>query len=68
MSSAPVSPTPGDDQPATSDGHHRTPAEELAFVEAEVETNPQLMKWLIIAAAVVVGLGLVVMIAVTVMT
>ena len=40
----------------------------MAFVEAEVETNPQLMKWLIIAAAVVVGLGLVVMIAVTVMT
>jgi hypothetical protein len=68
MSSAPVSPTPGDDQPAAPDGHHRTPAEELAFVEAEVETNPQLMKWLIIAAAVVVALCLVVMIAVTVMT
>jgi hypothetical protein len=61
-----VTTTPGDNQPTDPDEpHHRSPAEELEWIGAEVEARPKLMFWGTIAVAVVVAVALVVFIIVT---
>ena len=57
--------TPGDDKPTDAEKiHHRTPAEELEWIGAEVEARPKLMFWGTIAVAVVVGVALIVYIVI----
>lgn len=59
--------TPGDDRPADAEQpHHRSPAEELEWIGAEVEARPKVMFWGTIAVAVVVGLALIIYIIIIV--
>lgn len=54
--------TPGDDTPADDQQHHRTPAEEVEWIGAEVEARPKVMFWGTIAVAVVLAIALIVII------
>lgn len=56
--------TPGDDQPADAQEHHRSPAEELEWIGAEVEARPKVMFWGTVAVAAIVGIALIVFIIV----
>jgi len=56
----------GDDNPDDRDKqHHRTPAEELEWIGAEVEARPKVMFWGTVAVAVILGLALVIFIVIT---
>ncbi len=57
--------TPGDDRP-TDEPEHRTPAEDIEWIGAEVEARPRLMFWGTIAVAVILAIALVVFIVVSV--
>lgn len=60
-----VSTSPGDEHAADpQQEHHRTPAEELEWIGAEVEARPKVMFWGTIAVAVVLALALIVVIVV----
>ena len=54
--------TPGDDTPAEDPQHHRSPAEEIEWIGAEVEARPKVMFWGTIAVAVVLAIALIVVI------
>lgn len=56
--------TPGDD-PSKDTEHHRSPAEEIEWIGAEVEARPRVMFWLTIAVAAILAITLVVIIVVT---
>ena len=50
----------GDDQPAGAEEHvHRSPAEEIEWIGAEVEARPKVMFWGTVAVAVIVGIALI---------
>lgn len=60
-----VTTSPGDEQAADpSNEHHRTPAEEIEWIGAEVEARPKVMFWGTIAVAVVLAIVLIVVIVV----
>ena len=59
-----VTTTPGDD-PSKDTEHHRSPAEEIEWIGAEVEARPKVMFWGTIAVAVILAIALVVIIYVT---
>ena len=56
--------TPGND-PSQEPEHHRSPAEEIEWIGAEVEARPKVMFWGTIAVAVVLVIALIVIIWVT---
>ena len=60
-----VTTTPGND-PAKEPEHHRSPAEEIEWIGAEVEARPKVMFWGTIAVAIVLVIALIVIIWVTV--
>ena len=57
--------TPGDD-PSNDTEHpdHRSPAEEIEWIGAEVEARPKVMFWGTIAVAAVLAIALIVIIVV----
>jgi len=57
-----VTTTPGDNTPAEQPDHHRTPAEEIEWIGAEVEARPKVMFWGTVAVAVVLAIALIVVI------
>ena len=55
----------GDDKPADAEAHlHRSPAEEIEWIGAEVEARPKVMFWGTVAVAVILAIALIVFIAV----
>jgi hypothetical protein len=55
----------GDDKPAGAEEHvHRSPAEEIEWIGAEVEARPKVMFWGTIAVAAVLAIALIVVIVV----
>lgn len=60
-----VSTSPGDEHAADpSQEHHRTPAEEIEWIGAEVEARPRVMFWGTIAVAVILAVALIIVIVV----
>ena len=59
-----VTTSPSDDKPSDAEQHHRSPAEELEWIGAEVEARPKVMFWGTIAVAVVVAAALIIFIVV----
>ena len=59
-----VSTSPGDENADPSKEHHRTPAEEIEWIGAEVEARPRVMFWGTIAVAVILAIALIVVIVV----
>jgi len=61
----PVSTPAGDDKPTDAEEHvHRSPAEEIEWIGAEVEARPKVMFWGTVAVAAIVGIALIVFIIV----
>jgi hypothetical protein len=57
----------GDDKPANAEEHpHRTPAEEIEWIGAEVEARPKVMFWGTVAVAAILAIALIVFIVVVV--
>ena len=55
----------GEDKPTDAEQHvHRSPAEEIEWIGAEVEARPKVMFWGTVAVAVIVGIALIVYIVV----
>ena len=59
-----VSTSPGDEHADPSKEHHRTPAEEIEWIGAEVEARPRVMFWGTIAVAVILASALIIVIVV----
>ena len=57
----------GDDKPADAGEHlHRSPAEEIEWIGAEVEARPKVMFWGTVAVAVILAIALIIFIFVVV--
>jgi hypothetical protein len=55
----------GEDKPTNAEEHvHRSPAEEIEWIGAEVEARPKVMFWGTVAVAAIVGIALIVFIIV----